>query len=407
VDLTTLLTVAGLFLSVVVGNAALFGDSLFVSLTVPKSVETRGFDRASAESLFAAEVSWYTRLPSILSTPSVSTSSTPSVAMAMAAPLKLQDLVHAVQTQVRSDVVNVSGAIVEPPEAKGLTMLLVINNPPDPPIRLRLARPDGDFVGLVKDAARETMIWIAPYRVVVSDLKQAVSGDTGGLQRAVETALRGVSAPWDPSTPGATETVLLHNILAVLRILADDLPEAQRHFKLALETPGAQPAAYGLVQTNQAFVALMARDPGAAQAFYQQARPRFTGTALAPVLGRFEVIEGMIAWQQGDAARAEALFRQAVAVRPTQVEQWYYLANLLEERGDKAGAEQAREAMATAMRFDQQFSSMAHTVFGLNLHTGKLDPYAFYPPEIAARLRANPQPIPAETRPAATAAPAR
>ncbi len=42
VDLTTLLTVAGLFLSVVVGNAAIFGDSLFASIAVPKTLEATG-----------------------------------------------------------------------------------------------------------------------------------------------------------------------------------------------------------------------------------------------------------------------------------------------------------------------------------------------------------------------------
>lgn len=69
VDLTTLLTVAGLFLSVVVGNAAVFGDSLFASIAVPKALETTGFDRPTAERVFAAEVAWYTRLPSILQPP--------------------------------------------------------------------------------------------------------------------------------------------------------------------------------------------------------------------------------------------------------------------------------------------------------------------------------------------------
>ena len=112
-DLTTLMTVAGLFLSIVVGNAAIFGESLFASISVPKAVETSGLDRATAERLFAAQVAWYARLPSILPTPSVSTSSAPSVAMALAKPIQLGDLVYSVQTQLRTDVVSANGAIME------------------------------------------------------------------------------------------------------------------------------------------------------------------------------------------------------------------------------------------------------------------------------------------------------
>ena len=108
-DLTTLMTVAGLFLSIVVGNAAILGESLFASISVPKAVETSGLDRATAERLFAAQVAWYARLPSILPTPSVSTSSAPSVAMALAKPIQLGDLVYSVQTQLRTDVVSANG----------------------------------------------------------------------------------------------------------------------------------------------------------------------------------------------------------------------------------------------------------------------------------------------------------
>ena len=349
VDLTTLLTVAGLFLSVVVGNAAVFGDSLFASIAVPKALETTGFDRPTAERVFAAEVAWYTRLPSILPTPNVTTSSAPSIAMALARPIQLQDLVFAVQTQLRNDVVSVSGAILSDGHDKGLSMLVVVSNPPDAPTSLELQQPDGDARALVRRAARETMIIIAPYRVALSDLAGVLTGQKDAIATARETATRGLSQPWDATVQGATEIVLLHNLLAVLAIERRDSAVARRHFELALTTPAASMSSYALVWMNKAFLALTERKAAEAAHAFNKGSDLFSSHLRQTLHGRLQVLEALIAWQHGDEARAEALFVEALTRDTSEIEPHFYLSKMLAARGDATNLPYAIEITALPM----------------------------------------------------------
>ena len=404
-DLTTLMTVAGLFLSVVVGNAAIFGDSLFASISVPKAIETSGLDRPTAERLFAAHVAWYSRVPSILPTPSVSTSSAPSLAMALAKPIQLQDVVYAVQTQLRSDVVSASGAIIETGKGKELTMLVVINNPPNPPVTLTLQQPDGDPKALIQRAARETMITIAPYRVALSDLATVLDGELDGVAKARQTATQGLGQPWHPSVTGATEIVLLHNLLAVLAIERGDAKTARDRFVLAHTTPGALSTAYALVSMNEAFLSLTERKPKDAEAFYHHGL-KHLGLEFREVLrGRILVLEALIAWQGGDIARTEKLLREALDDADTEIEPHYYLAKILQQRGDEAGARAQTTAAHVASRFDQHYASLAHTILGIDVATGEIDLLAFLPdlPRVTPGRQPNAPPAAA---PAQTPAPA-
>jgi hypothetical protein len=387
VDLTTLMTVAGLFLSIVVGNAAIFGESLFASISVPKAVETSGLDRATAERLFAAQVAWYARLPSILPTPSVSTSSAPSVAMALAKPIQLGDLVYSVQTQLRTDVVSANGAIMEAAGSKALSMLMVISNPPNPPVTLKLHQADGDAQALLQRTARETMIEIAPYRVALSDLATLLDGATDGVAKARQTATRGLEQPWDPSPTGATEIVLLHNLLAVLAIEGGDAQTAREHFTLAHTTPGAVSTAYCLVHMNEAFLSLTERNPKEADAFFKKGMSTLGFDFRESLRGRLQVLEALIAWQAGDVSRAEKLLRDAAGGADTEIEPHYYLAKIFQDRGDAARAEAERRAAHIAVRFDQHYASLAHTILGIDVATGKLDVTAFLP-DLSAKIAA-------------------
>lgn len=404
VDLTTLLTVAGLFLSVVVGNAAVFGDSLFASIAVPKALETTGFDRPTAERVFAAEVAWYTRLPSILPTPNVTTSSAPSIAMALARPIQLQDLVFAVQTQLRNDVVSVSGAILSDGHDKGLSMLVVVSNPPDAPTSLELQQPDGDARALVRRAARETMITIAPYRVALSDLAGVLTGQKDAIATARETATRGLSQPWDATVQGATEIVLLHNLLAVLAIERRDSAVARRHFELALTTPAASMSSYALVWMNKAFLALTERKAAEAAHAFNKGSDLFSSHLRQTLHGRLQVLEALIAWQHGDEARAEALFVEALTRDTSEIEPHFYLSKMLAARGDALGAAKQMAAAQIAARFDQHYASLAHTILAIDVTTGNLDIRAFVLDELSAMAG---HPRPAEHGSPAVATPAK
>jgi hypothetical protein len=402
VDITLLVTLAGLFMGIVIGNAALLGDSLFASIAVPKSLEARGMDRSAAERLFAAEVGWYGRLPSILPTPMVAISSSPSFTMALAKPFKLEDVVYAAQSQVRDDVVSVNGAIMDQANSGQLTMVMVVNDPPDAPVSFTLTQPDGDAKALIKLAAREAMISIAPYRVALSDLSGVLTGRKDAIVEARRTAMRGLNQQWDPSPERATEIVLLHNLLTVLAMERGDTPTARYHAMWAHATPGAWPSAFALVYMNEAFIALTERNPEEAERKFHQGRILLGSRPPQLLRGRVLVLEALIAWQRGEPSRAEELLREALTLEPTtEVEPHYYMAKLLAARGEEAAANTARAAARTAARFDPHYASLAHTVLGIDVMTGEIDSAAFLPERLQESVTS-----PATQTPRAAPAPA-
>lgn len=375
-DLTTLLTVATLFLSVVAGNAALFGESLFASIAVPKSLETAGFDKPTAERLFAGELARYTQHDAILPTPNVTISSRPSIAAALAKPLQMQDVVQAIQSQIRTDVASVSGAIMQTAAGKPLSILMTVHAPPDPPVTVELNQADGEVRALMQSAAREAMIIIAPYRVALTDLSNILAGDPTAIQTAEQTARRGLTQPWDPSIQGATEAALLHNLLGVLATLRNDKAQAQYHFTMVHTTPGAARSAYGLAFMNQAFLALTERRGAEARALFDQGSAKMERHLPTDLTDRFQVLDALIHWQGGNIARAETLLREVAASVPVDVEPLYYLGRLIQERGNATTERAAREA-ALVKRYDRHYSFLTHTIYGLNVKTGALEPTAF------------------------------
>jgi len=360
-DITTLFTVASLFLGLVVSNAALFGDSLFATLSVPKSVETTGVSQAVAEKMFAVSVASFSRVPSLLATPAVQTGSAPSLPMALAKPLNLQDVVYSVQAMVRDDAVNVAGAIVEDGKGPGLLMYMVVNNPPDTPTTMVLSQPDGNARTLIETAARRATEIVAPFRVANTDFADAQGGDTAALARSKATALAGLAQPWDPSVAGATEIVLLRNLLAIMAVMEGDKAEAVKQFALGTMVPGGEPAGYGLMELNQAFFAIADRQPKEAERLFQEGSEKVHSVQSRGFRGRVMVLKGLVQWSNGNVAEAERLFRGAIERAYDDQEAHLYLATLLAARGDTEEAAMHRQVADIARGIDKRFPSLAHT----------------------------------------------
>jgi len=369
-DLTTLVTVASLFFGLVVSNAALFGDSLFVRLAVPEAMENSGFTAPTAERLFAANVAQIISAPSPLATPSVQTSSAPSVTMSLAKPFQLQDLVYAVQGQVRSDVVNVSGSLVKDSQGGGLTMFLVVDSQPDPPLTMTIDRADGNANALIQQAARQTMEAIAPFRVANTDLSNAIRGDKHSFVVSKETASRGLRQPWDSSRQGATEIVLLHNLLAVLALRQNNHDLADRQFELAATVPGADRAAYGTVMLNRAFLAIGTKEPAKAAFWFREGSTYSLSVHSDDFATRIKVLGGLVFWAEGRYNEAERVFREVAAGHISDERAHVYLAELLDERGDSAGAMAQRRAAELARRFEPLFPTLAHTWLHVDMEVG-------------------------------------
>lgn len=317
--------------------------------------------------------------------------------MALARPLQLQDVVFSIQTQLRTDTAFIGGSIMQEPSGKALSMLLVVTNPPDPPAYLTLTQPDGNATLLVKDAARQAMTLIAPYRVAVSDLAGALTGDTDAIPKARKTAMAGLRQPWDPSTTGATEILLLHNLLAVLGIYDGKLDSAARHFSMARRTPGALPDGYGLIDLNEAFMAIVQRNPKAAASWFEKGSKKLSPQTTETLRSRLTVLEALIAWSAEDLKAAEAHLREAIKEDPRQMEPHYYLAKLLASQGRNDAAQKQLLRAEYTMHFDQHFAAIAGTLFWVDPPTGKIEGSVLTMPDIV--------PAPPRIPPAVPAAP--
>jgi hypothetical protein len=338
-DLTTVIAVASVLLGLIVGDAALLGESLYVSITVPSHMKSSGFSEATAEQIFVAEINRYTQLPTVIPTPSVATSSAPTLPMALARPLQLDGVVYSVQATVRNyGVVNLTGSLVEVGEGPGLKMFIVISNPPDPPIAMSLEQADGNPRKLIQNAARRTMVAIGPYKVALTDFEEGVAGNPTGFDRSKESIAAGLAQPWDPRAEGATETALLINLRGVLAIRDGTLVQADEEFAQAKRIPGAYNLAYGIASLNQAFLAIARKQPAEAAILYKDA-VSYGGLVSSPgIISRVKVLAGLVAWSEGDVMTAEQDFRAAITISDTDEMPHKYLSELLADRGDTAAA---------------------------------------------------------------------
>ena len=374
-DLTTLITAVGLLFGVIVGNAAIFGNALYVNMTIPKQLESSGLSQSTVEQVFVAEINRYIENPSIVPTPSVSTSSASGLPMALAKPLQLQDVVYSVQSMIHDyGVVHVDASLVADAQGAGLHMYLVMSNPPDPPISMSLAEPDGNAKVLIEKAARETMTAIGPFRVAITDFKDGVAGDPTAFDRCKQTIATGLAQGWDPRPLGATEDVLLFNLKGVLAIRDGNLVEAAKDFTQARNIPGGYAGAYGVVALNQAFLAIAEKQPKEAAFRYNEGVPYVSTLSKTGVQARLATIAGLLAWAEGQNAVAERDFRAAIANSDTDPMPHLYLAQLLAAHGDAALAATERQAASDVERYDPGYRSLAFSNFQFDLTGGGYKP---------------------------------
>ncbi len=368
-DLTSLILLAGIFFGFVVTDAALFADPVQVQIAVPSKLSDAGFSETAAEQIFAAQVAEMGRAQSIVRTPSVQISTRPSILAAMAKPLQLDNVVVAIQAQAGVDVVTVHSVIMPANTGNALDMVMVISMPHEVPVQIRLSQADGDATALVQRSAESAMEFVSPYRLALTHFARGLKGDAKQLARAKEISTRAVARSFVPER--ATELVMLHDLLAMLALLDNDDATVKAQFAAADLIPGAEPVAHGVIELNRSFLALSAGKPKEAQQLFD------TGKLLAPVVhvrswrARIDELGGMVAMGNGDLAQAEKLLREALAELPEDEGAHYYLALVLEAKGDTAGAAAERTAAANSRRFDIDIPAQAQSLFWVDpVHGG-------------------------------------
>ena len=368
-DLTSLLIVAGLFLGLVVGDAALFGDPVQVHIGVPAKLADTGFTEAAAEQIFAAQVADMGQASSIVQTPSVQLSTRPSILAALAKPLSLDNVVIAIQSQAGVDVVTVQGVILTDATTKRLDMMTVVTIPREVPVQIHLSQDDGDATKLVHRSAESAMEWVSPYRLALTQFTRGLQGDAAAMARAKDIATKAVSRPWNPGR--ASEQVMLHNLLVMVALIDGDDAAIQTQLHLIEAIPNAAASAYGVVELNRSFLAVAAGRAMEGEKHYEAGRSMTASVHLQGWDARVHTLGALVAWSRGDTAKAEAMLRQAIAETPDDESPHAYLARLLEAKGDMAAAIAERSTAASVRRFDIEIPAQAQSLFWVDpVHGG-------------------------------------
>jgi hypothetical protein len=370
--LNSLFLMAGLLFSVVTGNAAMFGDTLRVQITVPNKLVQEGFTEAAAEQQFAAEVGRLAFTISVASTPRVQMSYRPTVLAALAKPLNLDTLVVALQGQFGIDVVTVNAAILADEKSPKLEMLMVVAIPGQKPAKITVSQPDGNAQALVVQGASLALEQIVPFRLALTDLNDGLKGDAAALARAKDLATRTAEQPW--LAGGPSERVLLRDILAILALIDGNTAAAKEQFNLADKIPWGAPVTYGVISLNRAFVAVAEKRPADARAALEAGADVTEYAALPRWPPKLNTLRALVAWSNGDTTTAERLLRLAEAALPEDEAPHAYLAQLLALRGDNAGAEEQRVSAARNHQPDLDFSPLAQSAFLADPVNGGLRP---------------------------------
>ena len=140
---------------------------------------------------------------------------------------------------------------------------------------------------------------------------------------------------------------------------------AMRTFGLALE---ADPQ-FGLAAYRRAVAADWAANFGVAREAGEKAL--LLGSRLSP--GDQRLLQAFLAWHRGDAARAEALYREILADQPDNVEAWYQLGEVFFHYGATRGRSftEAREAFERARTLDPQNVSVAFHLLDIAARDGR------------------------------------
>ncbi len=395
-ELTTLFVLAGLFLSAIVGEAVLYRDTLRVQINVPPALQEKGFNEPIAEEVFSSEAARIIHGQSVIAAPAIRIHSEPNLLSAIVQPLGLDTAVAALQAQFGVDRLAVVAAIMPGAAKTGegwtgegrpdsdeattprpagsnappLQMVLVVSQPGSEAAQARLTQADGDPVKLVQRAAQWSMERVVPYRVALAHFLSGTEGDAEGFGLARQTVARALIRPWQPGQ--AAEHAMLYNVLGLVDTADNDLTGAVAAYRSIDAIPGVPAEVRAQVALNHAIVALALRRPAHAADLLVQATEPASRIDLPGFTSNRRLIEGLVAWGNGDLATAETIFRSVAAEAPLSEAGHHYLGEVLAARGDRDGAATALATARAVHSADPPRQALAVALFWVDPVAGGL-----------------------------------
>jgi hypothetical protein len=383
VEFLTVALMAGALFAVIVGDAAWFADPLRVEISVPKKLADGGFTENAAKEVFVAQVGRIASVTSLVPMPRADMSSGPSVLAALAKPLELDEAVASLQEQVGRNVVRVDGVVMTAATAPRLDMVLIVNEPTEPPKQYRLSQDNGDPAALVMQGAGMALEDIAPYRVALTQFTQGLAGDDASFSLAKGTATRALSHAWDASLyypddalDGAslrsTQFAMLRNLLAVLALERGDAAEARQQLEMSQPIPHVWSGARSVIELNRAFLAVATKRPADAITYIDAGRKAAGAISQPGYASEIDTLAAVVAWADGDPAAADRLLRLSIAAAPHNEASHTYLGRLLAAKGDAQGAKAELATALAARHYDYQLRDLLQENFWVDPVTGDL-----------------------------------
>ncbi len=339
-SLTTLVTIMMAF-GLIATDTYVNSNALDFEATVASKVSGQGYSPAVVESRFIDEIQRLTDVRSLISSPTIRSSGDKSFSMALAdlanmgAALRdIQDMVGFVPPRLHAN------AVVE----NDVVRLLVVGHANDTGlVEVDIVQEDAEtFDVVIQRAAREILIRIDPYTVVLNDFNDML-GQPEKLEELEDIVLAQIARL--PKAPVNPDRAHLENLLGIIDLTQNSLPEAEVHFRDAVSFDPE----FHVAKLNLAFLLVqLDRYEEAIETVSHVIDPWYwPHESDGVLLSTGHVIRGVAQWGLENTDGAQASFAYAARLHPASTETFVYWSNLMEVLGDEEAAkthlEQARQ----------------------------------------------------------------
>lgn len=367
-DLQTLFLISGLLISALIGDAAMFGKAVRVSVTVPPALVQQGITNLGAERLLMTEMDKLDRITSVLAIPTVDVIARPTFLSAFGRIADLDPVVEVIQHRVGINTIAISGMIVAEKAGPGLSMYVMIVMPEEADAEIVVHQPDGNVGELLARTALRVTARVAPYRSAMLAYLEGREGQADKFTRARTIAETTLGAQWNPKQSHLR--VLMHNMLALLALQRNDQPAADQRLEAALRVPFADPDALALIKVNQATLAIANRKWDEAQELlYHVDELR---RHLPKVHAHIEIIEALYLWGTGKRGQAERMLLRSAERLPGNRDAHQYLARLYEQEGRQEEAARQRRISEESRDYTVDIPSFISAAFWIDPVNGGL-----------------------------------
>jgi tetratricopeptide (TPR) repeat protein len=351
----SLATIYGILfaLGLVSVDTVLNANTLYLESSVAKKYEEVGYSSEVVQRHIINELATIAETPSLVSTPVIKSSDTPSVSAAVASLVNLQASLEAAQDLVGYAPPRLYAAAVihdeqDVFELTGRSRLFG---------RFSIA-VEGDGKGIdemIEEVAYRTFRELDPYGAVLHRFADAEDDLT-----IVESELDDLMDRLRNTAHFRTRAQM-HNLKGIVLLDKDDIDGAVEHFDTALDLdPRFHVASLNLalahVQLDQYQQAI--------DSLNTVAEPwMWPATSNSVLLATAYTLRGVAYWGQQDMQAAKADLEYAVYLQPTSTAAHYYLAGLYHELGDPDGRELAAANATNALVHFETYPEVALLYF--------------------------------------------